>query len=60
MDLAESGLLISMLLISMFILEGGKLIILIDCMIFLSTFLDAIRISMSIVSSLVQLGSGFL
>ena len=42
------------------ILEGGKLIILIDCMIFLSTFLDAIRISMSIVSFLVQLGFGFL
>ena len=42
------------------ILEGGLLIILIDCMIFLSPFLDVARISMSTVSFLAQLGSGIL
>ena len=39
-------------------LEGGLLVILIDCMIFLSLFLVVTRISMSTVSSLAQLGSG--
>ena len=37
------------------ILEGGLLIILIDCMIFPSPFLDVTKISMSTVSFLVQL-----
>ena len=37
------------------ILEGGLLVILIDCMIFLSPFLDVTRMSMSIVSFLAQL-----
>ena len=36
-------------------LEGGLLVILIDCMIFLSPFLDATRMSMSTVSFLAQL-----
>ena len=40
------------------ILEGGLLVILIDFMIFLSPFLDATRMSMSIVSFLTQLDSG--
>ena len=35
-------------------LEGGLLLILIDCMIFLSLFLDVLRISMSTVSFLAQ------
>ena len=43
-----------------FILEGGLLVILIDCMIFLSPFLDVIRMSMSVVSFLAQLDSGIL
>ena len=37
------------------ILEGGLLVILIDCMIFPSAFLDVTKISMSTVSFLVQL-----
>ena len=41
-------------------LEGGLLVILIDCMIFLSPFPDVTRISMSIVSFLAQLESGIL
>ena len=41
-------------------LEGGLLIILIDCMIFLSTFQDGTRMSMSTVSLLAQLDSGIL
>ena len=41
-------------------LEGGLLVILIDCMIFLSPFLDVTRMSMSTVSFLAQLNSGFL
>ena len=40
--------------------EGGLLVILIDCMIFLSPFLDVTRRSMSTVSFLVQLDSGIL
>ena len=36
------------------ILKGGLLIILVDCMIFLSPFLDTTRMSMSTVSFLVQ------
>ena len=40
------------------ILEGGLLVILIDCMIFLWPFLDVTRMSMSTVSSLAQLESG--
>ena len=42
------------------ILEGGLLVILIDCMIFLSPFLDVTRMSMSTVSFLTQLDSGIL
>ena len=41
-------------------LEGSLLIILIDCMIFLSPFLDVTRMSMSTVSFLAQLNSGIL
>ena len=41
-------------------LRGGLLIILIDCMIFLSPFLDVTRMSMSTVSFLAQLDSGIL
>ena len=41
-------------------LEGGLLIILIDCMIFLSPFLDVTRMSMSTVSFLAQLNFGIL
>ena len=41
-------------------LEGGLLVILIDCMIFLSPFLDVSRMYMSTVSFLTQLGSGIL
>ena len=41
-------------------LEGGLLVILIDCMIFLSPFLDVTRVSMSTVSFLAQLNSGIL
>ena len=39
-------------------LEGGLLVILIDCMIFLSPFLDVTRMSMSGVSFLAQLNPG--
>ena len=42
------------------ILEGDLLVILIDCMIFLSPFLDVTRMSMSTVSFLIQLDSGIL
>ena len=42
------------------ILKGGLLFILIDCMIFLSLFLDIRRMYMSTVSFLAQLGSGIL
>ena len=42
------------------VLEGNLLIILIDCMIFLSPFLDVTRMSMSTVSFLTQLDSGIL
>ena len=41
-------------------LEAGLLVILIDCMIFLSPFLDVTRMSMSTVSFLAQLNSGIL
>ena len=41
-------------------LEGGLLVILIDCMIFLSPFLDVTRMSISTVSFLAQLNSGIL
>ena len=41
-------------------LEGGVLVILIDCMIFLSPFLDVTRMSMSTVSFLAQLDCGIL
>ena len=39
---------------SFLILEGGLLVILIDCMIFLSPFLDVTRMSVSTVSFLAQ------
>ena len=42
------------------ILEGDLLVILIDCMIFLSPFLDVTRMSMSTVSFFAQLDSGIL
>ena len=42
------------------ILEGGLLVILLDCMIFLSPFLDVTRMSMSTVSFLARLDSGIL
>ena len=42
------------------LLEGGLLVILIDCMIFLPPFLDVIRMSMSTVSFLTQLDCGIL
>ena len=42
------------------ILKRGLLVILIDCMIFLSPFLDVTRMSMSTVSFLTQPGSGIL
>ena len=41
-------------------LEGGLLVILIDCMIFLSSFLDVRRMFMSTVSFLAWLNSGIL
>ena len=41
-------------------LEGGLLVILIVCMIFLSPFLDVTRMSVSTVSFLAQLNSGIL
>ena len=40
--------------------QGSLLLILIDCMIFLSPFLDVTRMSMSTVSFLAQLDSGIL
>ena len=40
--------------------QRSLLVILIDCMIFLSPFLDATRMSMSTVSFLTQLNSGIL
>ena len=40
-------------------LEGGLLVILIDCMIFLSPLLDVTRVSMSTVSFLKELDSEF-
>ena len=42
------------------IFEGGLLVILIDCMIFQSPFLDVTRMSMSAVSFLSNLDSGIL
>ena len=42
------------------VLEGRLLVILIDCMIFLSQLLDVIRMSTSTVSFLAQLDSGIL
>ena len=42
------------------ILEGGLLVFLIDCMIFLSPFLDVTRMSMSTVYFLSQLDSGII
>ena len=39
------------------VLEGGLLVILINCMVFLSPFLDVTRMSMSTVSFLTQLNS---
>ena len=42
------------------VLVGGLLVILIDCMIFLSPFLDVTRMSMSTVSFLAQQDSGIL
>ena len=42
------------------ILEVGLLVILIDCMPFLSPFLDVTRMFVSTVSSLAQLDSGIL
>ena len=41
-------------------LEGGLLVILIDCMIFLSPFLDVTRMAMPIVSFFAQLDSGII
>ena len=41
-------------------LEGSPLVILIDCMIFLSPFLDVTRMFIATVSFLAQLGSGIL
>ena len=40
--------------------EGGVLLILIDCMVFLSSFMDVKRMSMSTVSFLEQLDCGVL
>ena len=42
------------------ILEEALLVIMTDCMIFLPTFLDVVRMSMSIVSFLAQLDPGIL
>ena len=47
-------------LVPLLFLEGGLLVILIDCMIFPSAFLDVTRMSMSTVSFLAQLDSGIL
>ena len=43
-----------------FFLEGGPLVFLIDCVIFLSPFLDVTRMSMSVVCFFAQLNSGIL
>ena len=43
-----------------FVLEGGLLVIQIDCLIFLSPFLNVSRMSVSTVSLLAQLDSGIL
>ena len=47
-------------LVPLLILEGALLIIVVNCMIFTSPFLDVTRMSMSIVSFLAQLDSGIL
>ena len=47
-------------LVPLLFLEGGLLVILKDCMIFLSPFLDVTRMSMSTVSFVAQLDSGIL
>ena len=47
-------------LVPFLILEGDLLVILIDCMIFLSPLLDVTRMSMSTVSFLAKLDSGIL
>ena len=47
-------------LVHFLILEGGLLVILTDCMIFLSSFLDVTRMFILIVSFLAQLDSGIL
>ena len=47
-------------LVSLPFSRGGLLVILIDCMIFLSPFLHATRMPMSAVSFLAQLDSGIL
>ena len=47
-------------LVHFLFLERGLLVILIDCMIFLSSFLDVTRMSMSTVSFLARLNSGIL
>ena len=47
-------------LFHMLFLEGGLLVILMDCMIFLPPFLNVTRMSMSTVSFLTQLDSGIL
>ena len=47
-------------LVPLLFLEGCLLIILIDCMIFLSPFLDVTRLSMSTASFLAQLDAGIL
>ena len=47
-------------LVPILFLQGGLLVILIDCMMFLSPFLDFIRMSMSTVSFLTQLDSRIL
>ena len=43
-----------------FFLKGGPLVIQIDCMIFLSPFLDVTRMSLSTLSFFAQLDSGIL
>ena len=47
-------------LVPLLFFEGGLLIILIDCMVFLSIFLDVTRMYISTVSLFTQLGSGIL
>ena len=39
--------------------EGGLIVVLIDCLVFMSKFLDVARISMSAVCFLVQLDSAY-